>query len=159
MLLKSASTSFKLTTSDVSIKKSPNLFSNDIGLPKDSGSRWLDPPLEMILGTLKVTRGINRLPVRTGVLTVGTLVSTVELEASSNESLEETFVIAVGFEFPLLLVTSLSQLTSSCSFCGELLSGITPSFFAASFVVAICASWNQFRRAINLKGDSFSFTA
>nr|GFC03019.1 hypothetical protein [Tanacetum cinerariifolium] len=159
MLLKLGSTSFKLTALDVSLKKSSNLFSNDIALPKDIGSRKLDPPLEMILGTFEVTGGTDMLPVGTCVLTVGTSVSTVELEASSNESLVETFVLAVGFEFPLLLETSLSPLTSCCSCYGALLSGIASSFVAAAFKVAICASWNQFRRAMNLRGDSFSFTA
>nr|GEY35541.1 hypothetical protein [Tanacetum cinerariifolium] len=75
-------------------------------------------------------------------LEMGTLVSTVELEASSNESLVETFELAVGFEFRLLSGTSLSLLTSCCSFYEELLSGIALSFFAASYEVAICASWN-----------------
>nr|GEV03625.1 hypothetical protein [Tanacetum cinerariifolium] len=159
MLLKSAFTSFKLTALDVSPRKSSNLFSNDIALPKGSGSEKLDPPLEMILGTLEVIRGTNKLSFRKCKLTVGTSVSTVELEASSNESLVETFELGVGFEFQLLLGTSLSPLTSCCSFCRELFSEITSSFFAASFEVAIYASWNQFRRAMNLRGDSFSFTA
>nr|GEX55552.1 hypothetical protein [Tanacetum cinerariifolium] len=148
-----------LFLTDVSPKKSSNLFSNDISLPKDNGSGKLDPPLEMILGTLEVIRGTYRLSVRTGVLTAGTSVSTIELEASSNESLVETFVLAVGFEFPLLLGTSLSLLTSYCSCFGALLTGIASSFFAFSFEVAIRASWNQFRRVMNLRGDSFSFTA
>nr|GFA54117.1 hypothetical protein [Tanacetum cinerariifolium] len=80
----------------------------------------------------------------------------------ANEQIEkfyEIFKDMMGFEFPLLLGTSLSPLTSSCSFCGALFSEITSSFFAASFKVAICGSWNQFGRAMNLKGDSFSFTA
>nr|GFA98598.1 hypothetical protein [Tanacetum cinerariifolium] len=68
MLLKSASTSFKLTVVDVSPNKSPNLFSNDIALPKDSGSRKLDPPLEIILETLEVTEGTYRLSVGTELL-------------------------------------------------------------------------------------------
>nr|GEX42027.1 hypothetical protein [Tanacetum cinerariifolium] len=130
MLLKSASILFKLTASDVSLKKSYNLFSNDIALPKDSGSGKHDPPLEMILETLEVTRGTNRLSIRT-----------------------------VVFEFPLLLRTSLSLLTSSYSFYGAFLFGIASSFFAVSFEVTICALWNQFGRVINLRGDSFSFTA
>nr|GEX84411.1 hypothetical protein [Tanacetum cinerariifolium] len=99
MLLKSASSSFKLTALDVSLKESSNLFSNDITLPKDSGSGKLDPPLEMILGTLEVTGGTYRLSVGTCELTIGTSVCTVEFEARSNESLVETFVLAVGFEF------------------------------------------------------------
>nr|GEW50212.1 putative ribonuclease H-like domain-containing protein [Tanacetum cinerariifolium] len=69
---------------------------------KDNGSGKLDPPLEMILGTLEVTGGTDWLSVGTCELTVGTLVSTVELEASSNESLVETFELTVGFEFKSL---------------------------------------------------------
>nr|GEZ86588.1 hypothetical protein [Tanacetum cinerariifolium] len=65
MLLKSASISFKLTALDVSSKKSSNLFSNGIALPKYSGSGKIDPPLEMILRTLEVTGGVDRLSVRT----------------------------------------------------------------------------------------------
>nr|GEV85316.1 hypothetical protein [Tanacetum cinerariifolium] len=159
MLLKSASTSFKLTALDVSPKKSSNLFSNHIALPKDSSSGKLDPPLEMILETLEVTGGTYRLSVGIGVLIVGTLVSIIELEASSNESLVETFVLAVRFEFLLLSGTSVSSLTSCFSFYRELLSRIISSFFAASFEVAIYPLWNQFGKAMNLRGDPFSFTS
>nr|GEV64601.1 hypothetical protein [Tanacetum cinerariifolium] len=93
-------------------KKSSNLFSIDITLPKDKGSGKLDPPLEMIMGTYEVTGGIDRLSVRTGVLTVGTSVSTVELKASSNESLVETFVLTVGFEHITGNISYLSEYES-----------------------------------------------
>nr|GEU46327.1 ribonuclease H-like domain-containing protein [Tanacetum cinerariifolium] len=162
-----------LRNMETAIQVSPTLT---LRIPKDHLKSQITGPIYTPVQTRQKTKNVKEqrfiatihqktnpdllwLPVGTGVLTVGTLLSTVELEVSSNEPLEETFVLAVGFKFQLLLVTYLSLLTSSCSFCRALLSEIASSFFASSFEVAIYALWNQFGRAMNLRGDSFSFTA